>query len=403
MKRKIVIILIIITLFYITVGALLFLNIQLMESPDILVEVEVTEINSEKAVLHTIINVDNPNSFDMIAKNLKLVVTTQDDYEVANIFIEGGKIASNKNRTFVEDVNIAFNGHSPERLITKISGDVGLNILFIEKTIPLKIGVVTSIENLLNELAAPVIGVTINIDDITTDNINISAEINAYNPNSFDIYLNDILTEIETDSGEKVGGLDVPNAIIKAKDYTQLNANGWLLFKALNAKKLTVKLVGNAGVNISGFEKNLPVNINAVVNIPDLKEILLPKDSPTALSIKVDGKFTLKGYLINATLMINNTFKVDLALRNTSIKLLVDSQGEKQSLGEAYIEEEIIIEAGKIKNVNRDINIPLTKFLSAVFSADWLLISVSADLTIRGIDTSVYLEINGYQDIHLFK
>ncbi|MDH7506684.1 MAG: hypothetical protein QHH15_02705 [Candidatus Thermoplasmatota archaeon] len=403
MKKKIAIGLIIIAIFYIAVGALLLINIQLIEPPDVLVEIELKEINSEKAVLHAIINIENPNSFDIIARNIKMVITTPDEHEVANVSIEGGRIPSNKNTTFVENISIAFNGHSPERLISKITGEVGASILFIEKTIPLKIGVITSIEKMLNELAAPSINVAINIDDITTDNINISAEINAYNPNSFDINLNDILTEIETDTGEKVGQLDVSDTLLKGKQDTKINANGWLLLKALNAKKLIISMSGIAGVNVSGYNKNLPVNINATVNIPDLKEVLLPKDNPTILSIKVDGKITLKGFLNNITLLINNTLKVDLALRNTSIKLLTEKEGKRQILGETNIEEEIIIEAEKLKTVNRETIIPLPKFLSGVLSADWLLVAVSADLTIRGINPSVLLEIEGYQDIHLFK
>jgi LEA14-like dessication related protein len=404
MRKKIIILLVIVAIFYIVIGALLLLNIQLMESPDILVEIEVSDINSENAVINTIINVYNPNSFDIIARNLNIVITTQDDYEVANVLIEGGKIGSNKNKTITEDLIIAFNGHSPERLISRISGDVGANILFIEKTIPLKVGVVTSIENLLNEIAAPSISVEINIDDITTDYINLSAEITAYNPNPFDININDISAEIKTDSGEKVGSLDVSSGVITGKEYKELNASGWLLLKALNAKKLIIKMEGVAGANIAGFEKNLPLEIITTVNIPDLEEILLPKDYPTVLSIKVDGKLTLKGFLSNATLVVNNTLKVDLALRNTTVKMLVAHGDDEQLLGKTTIEEEIIVEAGNIKDVNSEIIIPFSKILSAdLLSADWLLISVSADLTIRGIDPAVYLEIKGYQDIHMLR
>jgi LEA14-like dessication related protein len=404
MRKKIIILLVIVAIFYIVIGALLLLNIQLMESPDILVEIEVSDINSENAVINTIINVYNPNSFDIIARNLNIVITTQDDYEGANVLIEGGKIGSNKNKTITEDLIIAFNGHSPERLISRISGDVGANILFIEKTIPLKVGVVTSIENLLNEIAAPSISVEINIDDITTDYINLSAEITAYNPNPFDININDISAEIKTDSGEKVGSLDVSSGVITGKEYKELNASGWLLLKALNAKKLIIKMEGVAGANIAGFEKNLPLEIITTVNIPDLEEILLPKDYPTVLSIKVDGKLTLKGFLSNATLVVNNTLKVDLALRNTTVKMLVAHGDDEQLLGKTTIEEEIIVEAGNIKDVNSEIIIPFSKILSAdLLSADWLLISVSADLTIRGIDPAVYLEIKGYQDIHMLR
>jgi len=201
-----------------------------------------------------------------------------------------------------------------------------------------------------------------------------------------------------------VGSLDVSSGVITAKEYTELNASGWLLLKALNAKKLIINMEGVAGATIAGFEKNLPIEIISTVNIPDLEEILLPKDYPTVLSIKVDGKLTLKGFLSNATLVVNNTLKVDLALRNTTIKMLVAHGDEEQLLGETTIEEEIIVKAGNIKDVNSEIIIPFSKILSAnLLSADWLLISVSADLTIRGIDAAVYLEIRGYQDIHMLR
>ena len=403
MRRKITIILIIIAIFYLIIGVLLLSNIQLMEAPDILVEIEVTEISSEKAVLHTVINVENPNGFDIIARNLKMVVTTDDGYEAANILIEGGRISPNKNNTYIEYIDIAFNGHSPEHLISRISGDVGANILFIEKTIPLKMGVVITIENLLNELAVPVISASINIDDITTDNINISAEITAYNPNAFDIYLENVSAEIETDSGERVGSLDVLSGVISGNDYTQIDTSGWLLLKAFNAKKLFINLDGAFGVNIAGFEKSLPLNISVVFNIPDLEEILLPQDYPTILAIKVDGKLSLRGFLTEIDLLINNTLKVDLALRNTTVKLII-ANGDEKLLGESSIEEEIIITAGKAKNVSCEAIIPFSKLLSSnLLSANWLIISVSADLTIRGLEPSVYLEIRGYQDIHILR
>ena len=404
MRRKIIIILVAIAIFYIIIGALLFINVQLIEGPDILVEIEVTDLSSEKAVLHTIIDVDNPNAFDFIARNLNLVITTEDGYEVANVLIEGGKIASNKNKTFIEDVDVVFDGHSPGYLITKISGDIGVNVIFIEKTIPLKIGVVTSIENLLNELAAPVISIELDIDDINTDIVNLSAVVTAYNPNAFDILISDISAEIENEEGELVGALDVSDGVIAGKDYSELDASGWLFLKALNAKKLLINMDGLAGVNVAGFEKSIPLDITAIINIPDLKDILLPKENPTVLSIKVDGKLTLAGFLSNATLVVDNTFKVDLALRNTTIRLYVVKGNDENLMGEANIQEEIVIKAGTIKDIPCEILVPFTKILTSnLLSADWQMISVSADLTVRGIDTAVYLEIKGYQDMHMLR
>ena len=136
MRKKIIAIFIALTIIYIIFGGLLFLNIQLMEAPEILVEIEVTELNSEEATLNVDVKIYNPNGFDMVTKNLKVMAITPDGYEVANVLIEGGKIDSNSKKTFTEDIKIGFDGRKPKELTTKISGEVGANILFIEKTIP---------------------------------------------------------------------------------------------------------------------------------------------------------------------------------------------------------------------------------------------------------------------------
>ena len=98
MKKKVIILFTIIAIIYIIVGTFLFLNIQLMDAPEIIINIEVTEINSENAILHTKIDIDNPNSFEIVAKNLLIVTTTTEGYEVARALIQGGEIGSNQKK-----------------------------------------------------------------------------------------------------------------------------------------------------------------------------------------------------------------------------------------------------------------------------------------------------------------
>jgi len=257
---------------------------------------------------------------------------------------------------------------------------------------------------LLNELAAPTISITTNIEDITTENVNLSAVITAYNPNAFDLYINDLSAEIKTDTGEVVGSLDVSNGVISGKQYTDLSASGNLLLKAFNTKKLSVNLVGTAGANLAGFEKEIPLDVTMIINIPDLEDILLPKENPTVLAIKVNGKLSIKGFVCDVELIITDTFKVDLVLRNTTVNLYVAHGEEEQSLGNTSIEEEIVIGAGNTKNVTCQITVPFIKILSSgILSGDYQMIDVSAYLTVRGINPAVYLEIKGYQDLHMLR
>lgn len=402
-KKLIAILFVIVTIVYIIIGALLFLNIQLMETPEIIIKVEIAEINSEEAILHTTVDIDNPNSYEIVAKNLELVIITPDGYVVARLSIEGGEIGSHEKKTFTKDVSVAFDGHSPELLTSKITGEVGANILFIQKTIPLNIGVVTSIENLINELAAPSMSVMAEFVEITTEGINFNATIDVYNPNTFDIYIENISTEIEIETGKKVGNVDVIGGVIAAKDYLQLNSSGTILFETLNAEMLVINMSGIAGAKIAGFEKNLSFNIQTRIMVPDLEELLLAKDKPIILSIKVDEKLTLKGIVFYVAMEVNNSYKVDLLIKNIVGRVYTADDDGHHLIGENDKVEDILAEVGTSGLSKCEILVPFSNLFPIRWSTDWIMVSVSGNVAIKGVDQSVYLEIRGYHDIHLFR
>jgi len=404
MKKKIIAILFtIVTIIYIIVGALLFLNIQLMETPEIIIKVEVAEVNSEEAILHTTIDIDNPNDFEIVAKNLEVVTTTPEGYVVARLSIEGGEIGSHGKKTFTKNVSVAFNGYSPKLLTSKITGEVGANTLFIQKTIPLNIGVVTSIENLINELAAPSMNVMVEFVEITTEGIKINATMDVYNPNTFEIYIENISTEIETKTGKKVGNVDLIGDVIAAKEYLPLNSSGIILFEALNAEKLVINMRGAAGAKIAGFEKNLSFNIQTGIIVPDLEELLLSKDKPTILSIKVDEKLTLKGIVFYVSMEVNNSYKVDLLVKDIVSRVYVVDGDGLHLIGENNKVEDILAEVGTSGLCSCEVLVPFSNLFPIRWSTDWLMVSVSGSVTIKGVNQSVYIEIRGYHDLHLFR
>jgi LEA14-like dessication related protein len=402
-KKLIAILFAMVTIVYIIIGALLFLNIQLMESPEILIKVEVTEVNSEEAILHTTVDIDNPNSFEIVAKNLELVIITPDGYVVARLSIEGGEIGSHEKKTFTKDVSVAFDGYSPELLTSKITGEVGANILFIQKTIPLNIGVVTSIENLINELAAPSMSVMAEFVEITTEGINFNATMDVYNPNTFEIYIENISTEIEIETGKKVGDVDVIGGVIAAKGSLPLNSSGTILFEALNAEKLVINMSGVAGAKIVGFKKNLSFNIQTRIMVPDLEELLLSKDKPTILSIKIDKKLTLKGIVFYVSMEINNSYKVDLLVKDIVSRVYTADDDGHHLIGENDKVEEIFAGAGASGLSECEVLVPFSNLFPIRWSTDWIMVSVSGNVTIKGVNQSVYLEVRGYHDIHLFR
>jgi len=404
MKRKlIVIILAIVSIIYIIIGAFLFLNIQLMKTPEIIIKVEVTEVNSEEAILHTTLDIDNSNGFEIVAKNLQVVTTTPDGHEVTRLLIEGGEIGSYEKKTFTKDVFVVFDGHSPESLTSKITGEVGANILFIQKTIPLNIAVVTSLGDLINEIAVPSINVIAEFVDITTEGINLTATIEFYNPNTFEIYIENISADLVTETGKEVGNVDVIGGVIAAKNYQQLNGSGTLLFEVLNAETLVINLSGVAGAKIAGYEKKLLFNVRTSIIVPDFEEIILSKDKPTTLSIKVDEKFTLKGIVFYVSMEINNSYKVDLIVKDIVSRIYIVDDDRHHLIGENDKVEEIFAEAGKSGLSSCEVIVPFSNLFSIRGPSDWIMVSVSGKVTIKGVNQSAFIDVRGYHDIHIFR
>ncbi len=404
MKKKLFVIIIgIITILNIIIGSFLFLNIQILETPEIIINVEVTKINSEEAIIKTIIDVNNPNDFEIVIKNFKIVTTTSDGYEVGNLKIKGGEICSNKNNTFIEDFIISFNGHSPDYLTSKITGEIGANILFIQKTIPINIGVITNIDKLINDISAPKIEISVDFEKIIDNGIKINASANIYNPNSFDIVLDEITANIETESKETVGNLIFTYEKIKAKSSSQINCTGFLLFKSLDAKYLIINISGVAGAKLAGFSKNLSFDLKSIINIPNLDKLILSQDNPTFISIRLDEKFTLRGIVFYVTLEINNTYKVDLEARDLVFRVYTVTGDKNNLIGINEKIEDILTKSGGIGSTTCDIIIPYSKILPIDWSTDWIMGSVTGRVGINGINQSAYLEIRGYQSIHPFR
>jgi LEA14-like dessication related protein len=273
----------------------------------------------------------------------------------------------------------------------------------LEKTIPLKMGIVTSLERVINDFAAPSITASVDLVEFTTEKISFKAIIDAYNPNSFEIYIEDIIGEITTETGIKIGEIDVISGILQPKESTEINTTGWMLLEAFNSEKILFKINGVTGVRIAGFDKNMTFNAETRLNLPDLEELVLSKDNPVLLSIKTKNKFSLRGVITEIYLETVNTYNVDLEMRGIICRLYTVKDDELNLLGENSIEESMITEAGQTSSTMCEIIIPYSKLLASAPSSDWLLVSVTGRMTIKGINPSVFVEIRGFTDIHLFR
>ena len=404
MKLVFTLLVVIILIINIITSAFLFLDIRVMEMPETTIKVDLIEINSEEIIIHHSIEIYNPNQFEIIVDNFEVVANTIYGDEIARLKIGGGRIPSQANRTFESNDRIAFKDQGYSTITSKITGTVGVKFLnLIKKTLPIDVNVITSLGDVIQDISSPVFHIETDFGEITQEGINFTGTIDVYNPNPFDMYVEDFSIEIETETGEIAGNLDVTEGTIPAKSSFNLICKGRILIEALNAKTLSVNMSGVAGVIVAGINKSIPFSIDAQLNIPKLEDIL-SSDTPTEAIIKSDMKATIRGFISDMTLEISNPNKIGLIARDITFLIYRVDKDEKKLVGESIIEEAEIGPANT-KNISTQILLPYSKLLfhrGNGFIPDGLLVIVRANITTPGLDAHVWIGVSGYQDMHPF-
>jgi len=404
MKMKNIVILIsMITIINVTAASFIFFDIQVLQIPVTTIDIDVIEINSKEVIIETTIDISNQNAFELIAKNFEITMITPDGEKVGHAIIDGGNIPSNENKTFVTVAHVAFNGSSPKMLTSKITGVLGLCIGFIHKTIPLSVNIITSIEKVIEQVTPPSIQITADFSDITQERIRFTVSIDAYNPNTFNIHIRNISMTVETETGKKVGNLSIIGGIIPYKNSVEFTGNGKMLIEALNAKTLFINMSATAGAEIAGVNESMNLSVETIVKVPDLSE-LIPPDSPIDLIIKPEYETSPTGLIGHLTLEIHNPTKLTLTAKDVTVYTYAASNNERQLISRCELEDSMV-ESENITYLIGEEIIPYSSLLTlsqgTLFPREVLLL-VRGNLTIPGINQSIWLGFGGYNDMHLF-
>jgi len=405
MKKKVFILLIvIITIINIIAGSLIFFDVQLMKTPETTITIDILEINSDEIIIQTTVDVFNPNCFGIITKNLELITTDTSGNNVAHMLMDGGGTPPNENKSFISDMIIDFDGYHPKTLKTKITGTIGLHLGIIRKTIPLNIIVITDVEDIIRDIATPIIHTQVDFGEITQKQINITGIIEAYNPNTFDLYINNSSINIETETSKNVGFLSLEDSLLSAKSTEKIESSGILLVEALNAEMVTINITATANAKIAGFNKSLPFYVEIKMNIPDIGT-LLSSDSPLDVIIKGDFKLSMDGLTAEMTLEINNPNKIALEAKDVIVSLYEVNNDIKQLIGECKLNDGII-EKENMTALKGKTVIPYSRLITPKdgnIIPEGIQMMARGNITIQGLNHFIWIGFGGYQNLHLFK
>ncbi len=406
MKKIIVIIIVAATILNIVVGAFLFLDIQQMNVPETTLTLQVITITTNEAVLQTTLSINNQNSFPIFLQNLTMITVDENGQTINHLTIEGGETKAYGNRTFTTTASIRFNGSLPNHLTSRLTGTFG-TVFFgiIKKTFPLKFSIVTSFNNILEQFTLPHIHLSANFSDITQEGINFTGIIEISNPNTIDFAIENLSANITTETGVHVGTVSILGETISAKTTEQLTGSGWLLLKAIDAESLRMTLAGDIIITIAGIRKPMNLSVEADIIPPCLEQLL--SELPTEASLTGDYTYTLKdGLHDKITFTIKNPNKLTLLANDITVQIYrVD--GTKTRLISNGTLPDGLINPQSTTTLEGDMFIPLTQLWprrGERFIPDQLQVILRSNVTIQGINQTIWIGVTGYQDfpVHRF-
>jgi len=317
------------------------------------------------------------------------------------VTIEGGLVPGNSNRSFTADDHISLRSDLSGDITSTIKGTVGIKFLgIIQKTIPLEITVLTSLQDVITKISLPAVTIRTAFGTLTRHAVNMTAEIDCLNPNLFNLSISDITVAITTDTGKNVGSFMITGSTIPAERSVTLHGQGTILLEALNAKKLLVSLSAQVGVTVAGFTKSLPFSSLIELAIPDLNEFI-PKDKPLELALKADLQKARGGLQANVTLEVVNPTKIPLFARDLVVAYYRVTDNQKFFIAESVLgfgeltpEQETVFSG--------DLFLPYTgifNFSGGGLLPDMIFAQLRANISLLGVNQSFPVALGSYIDL----
>jgi len=399
MKKIIVVILVIATILNIIAGAFIFLDIRTFAVPETTLTLELMELSSDEALLQTTLRVNNTNSFSIFLQDFTVITTTDTGDTIARFFLKGGEILGKENKTYTLTQPVRFNTTAPNQLISKITGTAGILFLGIfKKTVPLKVSLITSLNKIINQFQLPTVHLTGNFNDITQTAVTFTGTLGIMNPYPFSLTLDNLTITVQTDTGEHVGTFAIEGATIEANTSQQFTGTGSLLLKAIDATRVHMMVEGDVILTIAGIRKTMDLSLDATIIPPRLEQLL--SDLPTDASLTGKYKLTLTGLLDQISFTIVNPNNLTFQATDITVSIYRVDRDTQRLMCNGTLEDGII-SSQNTTILQGDMLISYSQLLprrgERVF-ADQLQVILRANITIPGINQTLWIGVIGYQD-----
>lgn len=406
MKKKItfgVLLLIALIIMNIVIGGILVFFIQDIKDPKIDVQFHLSQMTTDELRFTATIAMKNDNHFDLLIKNLNIIGKTPEGQTIVEIQFAGGTIPSQQQKFFITNDTVSFSGNLSSTIFGSIHGLFGVTLAGVfEKIIPFHINITAEFQDLLSTISIPTMTLLAEVTAITEAGVYFKGTLSVENPNFFEMTLEDFTTSVETEQGNPVGELTPVQGTILPNTTTQVPFTGTLSYEALNAKTLTIRISGKAGVHLMGLDKSVPLSIAAQIPVPEIKQLVFHNES-LGITISLEMKLRLRGVRTTIGLTLTNPSNIPLRAHDLLCSIY-GLTGANQKMMAQNPMEPSTIEPEQQDYLETQLLIPYFKMFTSGTNKllpEWFVIRIDGNFSIAGVNQSIPVSIDATINPHL--
>jgi len=140
------------------------------------------------------------------------------------------------------------------------------------------------------------------------------------------------------------------------------------------------------------------------MNVPDIGT-LLSSDSPFDMILRGDYKLSIDGLSAEMTLEINNPNKILLETKDVTVNLYEVNEDIKKLISECKLNEGVI-DKENITTLKGKTVIPYSRLITPKdgnIIPEGILMIVRGNVTVQGLNQSIWIGFGSYQNLHPFR
>ena len=264
--------------------------------------------------------------------------------------------------------------------------------------------IVCFVEETIEDIKIPEITVETEFEKLTEEGLEFSASVNIFNPNNFELKIDEFSLVAITDENNNVGSLTIDGGTVKPETSSTFKSKGIISFEAFDAEVLILSIDGDATLKILDYDKTLSLSTDMEVFIPDIADFIFNNEAVN-IEILVQLKIKLRGLLAIVGFKVYNPSEIPIIGKNLVYRIYRLDDDTKTLLVEQDMDPYEISPKTEIL-VNEEILISYRKFFfSAGFKLlpNWINVQVDGDLSIAGTRQVLPISVNAYFDPHLIR